>query len=469
VTFFAVDGTGDIPISVALGRRLAPPQLREEVRSWKRALRGIDPLAPARLAQLAGPIATLDDVGGMRRAVHDRGSVRRTYEDLGVINDVRMLIRDGERLVAGVTLWRRLQEGAWTDDKLRLLAVLQPLIEEAYVSSLHAASNLDARLPDTLTPRQRQVARMLATGATTPEIARDLYISHDTVKSHARAVLRKTGVKTRRELVQRLAEQAKEPEPSSTGEPQRRRRQPSVRPLQLVGTPEAQHLLAPVLDWAAESIEAVIGGCALLSVRGETAGEAWASARAELDSPIAWRVHRAVLPQPGVAIVGPRGGDSGWAPVFQLDRTGEFPTGEGLEDLLASVEVTAPLLAVLRRRGRVAAVIWLCRDAGTSLDAREAVRRLRGVHQLLELVRLEGRERRGRRVVEEELVARGLSERELAVARLTLAGHSNAVIARRLGISPSTVKKHVLKVLAKCGVRSRTQLIALLGGRSDPE
>jgi DNA-binding CsgD family transcriptional regulator len=61
-----------------------------------------------------------------------------------------------------------------------------------------------------------------------------------------------------------------------------------------------------------------------------------------------------------------------------------------------------------------------------------------------------------------DLADRGLTERELAVARLALEGRSNADIAVALGISQSTVKHHIGRVLAKCGVRSRTQLIALV-------
>jgi DNA-binding CsgD family transcriptional regulator len=50
---------------------------------------------------------------------------------------------------------------------------------------------------------------------------------------------------------------------------------------------------------------------------------------------------------------------------------------------------------------------------------------------------------------------------------MALEGDSNPVIARGLGISQSTVKKHMSGVLAKCGVASRNQLIALLGGGAE--
>ncbi|MFE3653576.1 MULTISPECIES: response regulator transcription factor [unclassified Streptomyces] len=52
-----------------------------------------------------------------------------------------------------------------------------------------------------------------------------------------------------------------------------------------------------------------------------------------------------------------------------------------------------------------------------------------------------------------------LSEREGAVLRLMTAGLTNAEIAERLGVGPATVKTHVAGVLAKLGVRDRTQAV----------
>lgn len=51
-----------------------------------------------------------------------------------------------------------------------------------------------------------------------------------------------------------------------------------------------------------------------------------------------------------------------------------------------------------------------------------------------------------------------LSKREAEVAGLVAAGYSNRAIADALFITPDTVKKHVTKVLAAYGCRTRTQL-----------
>jgi DNA-binding NarL/FixJ family response regulator len=57
--------------------------------------------------------------------------------------------------------------------------------------------------PEVLTPREAEVMELLQDGRSNAEIANELQVSVETVRSHARRVYRKLGVKTRRELLAR--------------------------------------------------------------------------------------------------------------------------------------------------------------------------------------------------------------------------------------------------------------------------
>jgi DNA-binding NarL/FixJ family response regulator len=61
------------------------------------------------------------------------------------------------------------------------------------------AASLDPEL-DQLSPREREVLRLIARGYTYKEVARDLSISAKTVESHVSSVLRKLQLSTRHEL-----------------------------------------------------------------------------------------------------------------------------------------------------------------------------------------------------------------------------------------------------------------------------
>jgi DNA-binding NarL/FixJ family response regulator len=58
-----------------------------------------------------------------------------------------------------------------------------------------------------------------------------------------------------------------------------------------------------------------------------------------------------------------------------------------------------------------------------------------------------------------------LSAREREVVQRIVAGDSNKMIARTLGLSPHTVKRHVANILGKLGARSRAQAAAWLLAR----
>ncbi len=62
-----------------------------------------------------------------------------------------------------------------------------------------AAAIVQERSP--LTDREREVVRLMALGNTGPEIAEELRIAHDTVRTHARNAMMKVGARSRAHLV----------------------------------------------------------------------------------------------------------------------------------------------------------------------------------------------------------------------------------------------------------------------------
>ena len=55
---------------------------------------------------------------------------------------------------------------------------------------------------------------------------------------------------------------------------------------------------------------------------------------------------------------------------------------------------------------------------------------------------------------------RSLTARQQQLLQLVAAGHANRAIARQLGLSPGTVRKHLENIFARLGVASRTEAIA---------
>jgi DNA-binding CsgD family transcriptional regulator len=87
------------------------------------------------------------------------------------------------------------------------------LKEHLFASPAHGVAEvMDPAVAVGLTPRERDVLRLLATRWTDREIADALFLSHRTVSSHVASILAKLGVHSRREAVARARELALLPE-----------------------------------------------------------------------------------------------------------------------------------------------------------------------------------------------------------------------------------------------------------------
>jgi DNA-binding NarL/FixJ family response regulator len=85
-----------------------------------------------------------------------------------------------------------------TGESLIFPAITRRLIEH-FVSRIDSAEQ-QSRIGD-LTDREKEVLRLIARGHSNREIAEELYVGHETVKSHVKAVLMKLGVRDRTQAV----------------------------------------------------------------------------------------------------------------------------------------------------------------------------------------------------------------------------------------------------------------------------
>jgi DNA-binding NarL/FixJ family response regulator len=69
--------------------------------------------------------------------------------------------------------------------------------------------NVSQEQPDVLTPREEEIAALVARGMTNRQIAADLTISKHTAATHVRRILKKLGLHSRTELAAWITEQGR--------------------------------------------------------------------------------------------------------------------------------------------------------------------------------------------------------------------------------------------------------------------
>jgi len=169
------------------------------------------------------------DVGAIEQALGLLDRLREAAENTGragSLIEIRMLTAlahdaRGHRPLARAALGDAFTEAPEPDGYARLFldegAPMTDLLRDAEhhgiavdharrLLSTGATVEPEARDPDLLTERELQVLRLLAGELSGPQIARELYVSHNTLRTHTKHIFTKLDVTTRRAAVRRARE-----------------------------------------------------------------------------------------------------------------------------------------------------------------------------------------------------------------------------------------------------------------------
>ncbi len=189
------------PVSVALAR------FEDIVSRGLRALIEEDPtlrllaadIPPERMAQMLGhhlPQVTILNFGSLRSTSEVRDLHRAFPASRLVVLANRPTPSESRQMLAfGATAC--LAKSTQARDVLHAIHLAS---RGLHVMPPTSIDHHDVAGPELLTPREADVLELLQSGRTNAEIAQSLHVSVETVRTHARRVYRKLGVRTRREL-----------------------------------------------------------------------------------------------------------------------------------------------------------------------------------------------------------------------------------------------------------------------------
>jgi DNA-binding CsgD family transcriptional regulator len=167
-------------------------------RSRRTATRGVSPLWAAFTATADAEWAALCDAPD---AADRWAAAERRLDALGFVPAATQTrIRHALTLLPDDrTDATALLERAWTDAAASGLTLLCREAERVGRRANITLGQAEGAIPFGLTPREREVLRLLAEGRSNPEIGRELFISRKTASAHVSNILTKLGVHSRGE------------------------------------------------------------------------------------------------------------------------------------------------------------------------------------------------------------------------------------------------------------------------------
>jgi len=181
-----------------------------EAANGEEALRQAVSLSPdVILMDLRMPI--MDGVEATRRITQLGKGIKvivlTTFDDDETVFDglragaVGYLLKDvsSEKLIEAI-------QAAYNGDYFLLPSITAKVVSEFSKISKPIRKHNNEMMPDPLSPREIEILRVVATGASNKEIAEQLYISEGTVKNHLSSILGKLGVRDRMQAILKAKE-----------------------------------------------------------------------------------------------------------------------------------------------------------------------------------------------------------------------------------------------------------------------
>jgi DNA-binding CsgD family transcriptional regulator len=185
-------GRGDEAEQVAAAFAVAA-SAKDQPWSLARALRCRGLLAPD--AEITAPFEQALRLHEQTPDAFETARTRLAYGER--LRRARNRVQPRQHLRAALDSFERLDADPWADQARAELA-----------ATGETRRRRDPSTIDELTPKELQIALLLAAGRTTREAAAALFLSPKTIEYHLRHVYQKLGIHSREELAQTLAEQS---------------------------------------------------------------------------------------------------------------------------------------------------------------------------------------------------------------------------------------------------------------------
>jgi DNA-binding CsgD family transcriptional regulator len=190
----STNGSADAPFGFVFDQSRIPMALVDSERRYARVNDALIELYEYPREELLGSLSD-------RMVVDEAGRIETRWEELVRTNQLygeRVVEHaNGTKLQVSYAAHATTLDDRWVALVVTLSARLPDGAELIGTAPLEAPRGADSKL----TAREREVVRLVALGSNTRRIAADLSLSPDTVRSHVRNAMAKTGAHTRAHLV----------------------------------------------------------------------------------------------------------------------------------------------------------------------------------------------------------------------------------------------------------------------------